>query len=455
FFLYNIINNIIEMSLIKPWMGEKERRETTSDNFEDLLRLNILSFSGVIDSFNALEEEHSKIADKLIEVNKYGLYTIDGQGGESGCIKEDNVRQQIQKPYLIFYIHKKRKAVHYIKELLEVNSTLMLFQIADSKRVISTNFPTDNGKGSVAVTMERESTSLDNLYSAPWIVRSGDTESYYHKNHYNTLIGHIPFLKNSDDYFYIHIIYDVWCSPMVVEDFIINSFKKNKVNVLRNSLGSALSEGFEYSADVPAGQQRTTRSQQAMLQECYNKNNCDYILKLNPILKESLGKYIWGKLGTFHEDVHEVLRNEKEESQIVVKVIKDIDEIFTNSPKTTKDLVVYKGIYLHKFPKLIEKSFISTSLQRNTAMEFTADKRFGTNIKDNVALLKIRVPRNSSALNLYCLDNHECEILLPRNGNFKIDKITDTSDTYTTPGRSRRVQEIYFKEIECTWNEKQ
>ena len=210
---------------------------------------------------------------------------------------------------------------------------------------------------------------------------------------------------------------------------------------------------------VPAGQQRVTRSQLIMLEECYNKNDCNYMLQIDPILKASLKAYISGNCGSFHEKVHRLLRRNEtfgyvpsEDENDVVKVIKDIDEIFMNSPKTTKDLVVYKGIYLHKFPKLLEKSFISTTLQRNVAMQFTAEKRYSD--RDNVALLKIRVPRNSSALNIYCMDSRlsdECEILLPRNGHFKIDKITDTSDTYTTI--RDRVQEIYFTEIECTWIE--
>ena len=108
-----------------------------------------------------------------------------------------------------------------------------------------------------------------------------------------------------------------------------------------------------------------------MVEECYEKKSCDYVDNLNPILKESIKRYT----GEHYSDVHDLLRqNRFEETDSTtenIQVIKDIDEAFQNSPKTSKELTVYKAIDLNEFPKEIEETFISTSLDIRSLSGFS------------------------------------------------------------------------------------
>ena len=158
----------------------------------------------------------------------------------------------------------------------------------------------------------------------------------------------------------------------------------------------------------------------------YEKKQCEYLAGLSKDTLESLHCYM---TDNYHV-IHNILRKGKytdpdfqyydcTTDMDETVMIKHIDKAIKNSPKTTKDIFVYRGVDLDNY-SFFDKSFISTSYKKITPIEFmTMNKN-----NKNPGLLKIKVPKNSNILNLYCIYDFQHEVLLPRNSYFTIDKKT-------------------------------
>lgn len=129
----------------------------------------------------------------------------------------------------------------------------------------------------------------------------------------------------------------------------------------------------------------------------------------------------------------------KEHKKIYKNSINIIDNTILKSPKTEEDTYVYKGVI--KDFQFFQKGYVSTSLKKKVAVHFAKNKKG--------YLLKIKIPKKSHVLYLYCKDKTEREILLPRNSYFKIDskyknktyniiQINCTLMTYLKPSSQRK-----------------
>ena len=158
---------------------------------------------------------------------------------------------------------------------------------------------------------------------------------------------------------------------------------------------------------------------------------------------------------------HDIINNIYYSFFRIVKNITIMDELFLKAPKTTEELIVYRGM---KFlsPKLEEKmqsqlrklkkgdlftfkNYLSTSLLNQVAMDFL-ESHFTEKREAKCCLFKINIPKNTRILYLdsdltgfkflKSKNNSvrqilfsEYEILLPRSCQFKFNK------TYTISGK--------------------
>lgn len=148
-----------------------------------------------------------------------------------------------------------------------------------------------------------------------------------------------------------------------------------------------------------------------------------------------------------------------------LRLYNNIMSIYSNIPTTTQDIVVYRGVREYNNITeakpgdiLIEKGFISTSLDMDVALGFSSERKS--------IIIEILIPRNSKILILQdkygTSVNSECELLIPANPvlrviNSKYDeykRITillvellrieePTNDTYFNPLTSDKMYITY------------
>jgi hypothetical protein len=104
----------------------------------------------------------------------------------------------------------------------------------------------------------------------------------------------------------------------------------------------------------------------------------------------------------------------KEELNIALNIIEELDKIYSQIPPTTKPIVVYRGVESLEFLNL--KGYNSTSMNQDVALRY-ADQ--------DGCIMKITIPIGSTVASLYRLPIFdqigELEILLNRGGSCTID----------------------------------
>ena len=111
---------------------------------------------------------------------------------------------------------------------------------------------------------------------------------------------------------------------------------------------------------------------------------------------------------------------------VLNKNIKDVkrllDAAFKNSPPTTKEITLYRGIRYNKGDKyehepVFNKQYISTTTSETVAKDFKGKDIY-------CCIMKIKIPKGSHILPLYNYSRFqgEFEVLLPRDGKFIINK---------------------------------
>lgn len=114
--------------------------------------------------------------------------------------------------------------------------------------------------------------------------------------------------------------------------------------------------------------------------------------------------------GSAYLELNTALRKGKADGPGVKDIVADLDSAFKAASKTTKDIIVYRGVEIDLPKKFTDSAFSSTTYDQQTA------KGFGT-------VIKIVIPKGSSVLKLSggAEERHyggESELLLPRGVTF-------------------------------------
>ena len=195
----------------------------TAKSFEELLNIHIKMFKGEIPTDNELEADSKLFVDKLIKLHQLHIFTVEGQGGESGCIVNPPTKdfpyyeEHIQKPYIDFYM-KKTVLLNYLIENLMTNPKLKGV-ISDKDKILTTNLDKNEEYN---VTMQRVAKTKKELSTTPWSIRSGSKPT----NGYPFNVYDKPFLKNNPHFVNVFLSYDDFCSDFSLEDFLIQMITK-------------------------------------------------------------------------------------------------------------------------------------------------------------------------------------------------------------------------------------
>lgn len=95
--------------------------------------------------------------------------------------------------------------------------------------------------------------------------------------------------------------------------------------------------------------------------------------------------------------------------------IKTLDTILSNAPKLEQDITVYRGNSVKFDFKRLSKTFTSTSLRKESALNFSSKK--------NGILIEFILKKGLRCICIFQYKtkfSHELEILLPRNVNYTI-----------------------------------
>jgi hypothetical protein len=139
-------------------------------------------------------------------------------------------------------------------------------------------------------------------------------------------------------------------------------------------------------------------------------NQTNYIINLPDMAKKMLrdytgylDKYVNVLLSTNYYNIE----GSELEFKLAKHTIRVIDRLFEKVPKTTKEMVVYRGA-----KNIYTGPYISTSLKEVVALSFVRK------IENLCCLYKIIIPEGSSILPMFVLSKHytEYEILLDRKG---------------------------------------
>lgn len=114
-------------------------------------------------------------------------------------------------------------------------------------------------------------------------------------------------------------------------------------------------------------------------------------------------------------DINDNLRKGRKSDAETQKMINDLDTALEKSSRMPSDALSYRGVdglNLRIGQTVTDKAFVSTSLNKSKAAEFTTS---GT-------MLEIKVPKGSKAMYLNSLSDYkdEKELLLGRGSSFKI-----------------------------------
>lgn len=126
--------------------------------------------------------------------------------------------------------------------------------------------------------------------------------------------------------------------------------------------------------------------------------------------------------------------------------IKKLDEIFHMSPKLDKDILVYRGVGTipDKFDiTQFDKRFVSTSLLKQQALEFTSPGGI---------LMVIKLKKGIDSLLCFSFPtifSHETELLLPRKLKFKVTNTSIEEELFRREGRYVKLKvHVYYCEAE-------
>lgn len=143
------------------------------------------------------------------------------------------------------------------------------------------------------------------------------------------------------------------------------------------------------------------------------KSQIKYVNSLSSETKKAIQYYT----DDGYEKINNYLRYGGEKYiQQVYNSVKLIDQAFKNAPPLTQDVVIFRGIRSSYEIEgdFVEKAYTSSTVDLSVALDF--------NNKSKCCIFKIFVSKGTHVLPLVnCSDNaSELEILLPKNGKFKI-----------------------------------
>jgi hypothetical protein len=185
------------------------------------------------------------------------------------------------------------------------------------------------------------------------------------------------------------------------------------------------------------------------------KPQIDYVKSLPPNIRNAISKYEddydWRVNGYLlkgpHEDVeHRLLIKQIDREEFntndldygydftlgkdVTNIQRHLDVAFQNAPPTTRDITLYRGIRYNKGNKykhdsVFNKQYISVTTDKLVAIRYKADCY--------CCVMHIHIPKGSRIIPIYkmALYKDQFEVILPRNGEFRINKQVG-SNVYAT-----------------------
>lgn len=103
-----------------------------------------------------------------------------------------------------------------------------------------------------------------------------------------------------------------------------------------------------------------------------------------------------------------------------VNIINLIDEVFEGIPPLDEDVILWRGVTMkEKLPdNFIDCAYMSTTIDKNVALKFSQYQ------VHTCCLFEVAVPKGTKVIPLYSIATYEeeWEVLLPRNGVYKIVK---------------------------------
>lgn len=138
--------------------------------------------------------------------------------------------------------------------------------------------------------------------------------------------------------------------------------------------------------------------------------------------------------GSMYSQINLQLRGLGSKNSYASDLVKRLDSVM-KSAKTTKDMIVYRGITSSLFSKLEvgavlkDAGFGSTTTKQSVAKGFADSSTYTSNKKGenaNPVIMKVQVPKGSRALSMmkYSQYKDEEEILIDRNSRYKVISIS-------------------------------
>jgi len=142
--------------------------------------------------------------------------------------------------------------------------------------------------------------------------------------------------------------------------------------------------------------------------------NNQYVNVLTDQQKESITRYT---SDFYYEDINKRLYTDIQLSSTQSKIVSDIDDAFFTAPKTTEDVIVYRGVKTSYNPNVLS-GFFSTSLDYDVAMGHADDAK-------GCCMFVITIKKGSKVLPVWSISRHptEKEVLINRNEVFHADKV--------------------------------
>jgi hypothetical protein len=159
------------------------------------------------------------------------------------------------------------------------------------------------------------------------------------------------------------------------------------------------------------------------------------------ISKKQVDKLTWGQKGslaTYTETLHsEAINDGLRNGQVPERYARDVEQIdkAIDKSKVPDSIVVYKGVRngpADGFPigsEIRSKAYLSTSLNRDTAANFTTDLR-GSTYARGKNILEVEVPQGSHGLFMSTLSQvgDENEVLLPHGSRMVVTGVHQDGD---------------------------